>query len=280
MLIKLFTCYHKPSFLLKNDIVEPMHVGKAGARMDMGLPGDDTGDHISAKNPYFCELTAIYWIWKNVKADAVGLFHYRRFLNFRNRETKINKLYPSFLEEFGITRDNVSRELDDCDVILPKKSRPIKETLYEYYVRAHVAADMDLMLEVMKEKYPAMLETAEHLLKEQNRGYFANILITRKELFDEYAAWLFDILFEMERRIQKDVEARDAYQQRAYGFLAERMTSVFMEYKTRECGWKLKEMPCLFLEEEKKLWRRYRINKWKRAIMTAVGLGKKKWRQE
>ena len=45
----------------------------------MGYVGDDTGDNISYKNPFYCELTGMYWLWKNYKCDIIGICHYRRF---------------------------------------------------------------------------------------------------------------------------------------------------------------------------------------------------------
>ena len=60
--IKLLICYHKKDILLKDDVLEPIHVGRAFARKRMGeddpqyrwlaenMIGDDTGENISDKN--------------------------------------------------------------------------------------------------------------------------------------------------------------------------------------------------------------------------------------
>ncbi len=55
----------------------PLHVGKAG-KPDIRFRGDDSGDHISGRNGTFCELTGLYWAWKNLQAEYVGFVHYRR----------------------------------------------------------------------------------------------------------------------------------------------------------------------------------------------------------
>lgn len=79
MEVKVVVAYHKPSLILDNPVYIPLQVGKAlHPDIDLGMRCDNEGDNISDENGYLCELTALYWIWKNVKADAKGLFHYRR----------------------------------------------------------------------------------------------------------------------------------------------------------------------------------------------------------
>ncbi|MBQ7303353.1 MAG: DUF4422 domain-containing protein, partial [Alphaproteobacteria bacterium] len=98
--IKLYDCYHKQTRILKNDIVYPIQVGKQLSNIKLDMQGDNTGDNISEKNPFYNELAGTYWIWKNVKADIVGVFHYRRYLNFINRDTKEYYLTDNILQKY------------------------------------------------------------------------------------------------------------------------------------------------------------------------------------
>ena len=72
--------YHKKSDIVKTDIITPIHVGRKGAKNNLdyewlveNMIGDDTGENISLKNPHFCELTALYWAWKNLKVDYLEI---------------------------------------------------------------------------------------------------------------------------------------------------------------------------------------------------------------
>ena len=61
-----------------NEIYVPLFVGRDG-KDNLGFVSDDTGDNISGKNSSYCELTGLYWMWKNSDADIIGLVHYRRY---------------------------------------------------------------------------------------------------------------------------------------------------------------------------------------------------------
>ncbi len=56
----------------------PIQVGAALTGERICEVRDNTGDHISEKNREYCELTALYWIWKNTSSQYAGLCHYRR----------------------------------------------------------------------------------------------------------------------------------------------------------------------------------------------------------
>lgn len=250
--MKIFTCYHKKDSVCVSDVLTPIHVGKALSKIDLGFPGDDTGDNISSKNPYFCELTATYWIWKNVEEDIVGICHYRRYFNFKNDHTKMNKLCKDFSKWSGNTLKELSPLFKIYDIILPYRTGSKKHpaSLYDDYTKEHVQKDMDITLEVIKEKYPEQYRIAHDTLHNSTTGYYANMLIARKEVFDAYAEWLFDILFEVEKRIQKDVKQRNSYQKRSYGFLSERLMTVYMLLHSEL---KVKEVPLLFIEKQKEV---------------------------
>ena len=55
---KIFVMTHKEMNEIPDKTYLPLHVGKAG-KETLGYMGDDTGDHISEKNPVYCELTGV-----------------------------------------------------------------------------------------------------------------------------------------------------------------------------------------------------------------------------
>ena len=64
MKIHIYVMTHKKFEMPQSPLFRPLHVGRACGE-DLGYPGDDTGENISAKNCYYSELTGLYWVWKN-----------------------------------------------------------------------------------------------------------------------------------------------------------------------------------------------------------------------
>ena len=75
--IKLIIATHKEFQMPQNkELYLPIQVGSEG-KDDLGYQRDNTGENISLLNPYYCELTGLYWAWKNLDCDYLGLVHYR-----------------------------------------------------------------------------------------------------------------------------------------------------------------------------------------------------------
>ena len=133
--IKILVAQHKEAEVFHNEVYIPIHVGKALSKTELGILCDDTGDNISHLNPYFCELTAQYWAWKNMHdVEYIGLCHYRRY----------------FQTEF--TMENVEQLMDGADIVLAK-SIFFSENLYSNLSRDLVPEDILAFFLYMKGRF-------------------------------------------------------------------------------------------------------------------------------
>jgi len=215
--IKILIAMHKKYWVPKDPVYLPIHVGKQGKKCDWKCVGDDTEDNISAKNPYFCELTGLYWAWKNLDCEYIGLCHYRRYFMKRVLGMKLHiNRYHDFEDA-----------MEQADVLLPPVSI-LPETVFEQYEDQHYAKDMVETGKIIAEKYPEYKKDFDTIVN-GHKVYFFNMFCMRKSLFDRYCSWLFDILFELERRI--DIGDYDTYQKRVFGFISERMFSVWLHHE-------------------------------------------------
>lgn len=212
----------------KNDLYNTLHVGRALSE-DLGYCGDDTGDNISDKNKSYCELTGMYWLWKNIKCDIIGICHYRRF----------------FLEnDIFLTKEYIENVLENYDCIVPKAGLVGNNiNVREYYEEKHYVSDLDVCRQIISIKYPDYVEAFD-IMQQSSLMNFCNMLITRKEVYDSYCKWLFDILFEAEKLI--DISYRDDYQKRVMGFLSERLFKVWLIKN----GYKVKEQTVKMMESD------------------------------
>lgn len=211
MRVKIFTMTHKKFKEPEDSIYVPLHVGRAGAA-DLGYLGDNTGDSISRWNNYYGELTGVYWVWKNEKdADIIGICHYRRYFLNEQRQLLNQQEYEEILKDYDIIVSNEAQA----------------DTNYlDYFGEAHNAKDLLTVGEVIEEKYPEYTPYFQSAMQGKTY-YYGNLMVTSRELFDAYAEWLFDILFEVEKRI--DVESYDLYNQRVFGFLSEQMVKIWIQ---------------------------------------------------
>lgn len=95
--LKLLVATHKSYIFPKADCYMPIHVGKRNSKLDLDIQGDDTGENISDKNSSFCELTALYWAWKNLDDyKYIGLVHYRRYFSGKGLQLNGNYIASEF----------------------------------------------------------------------------------------------------------------------------------------------------------------------------------------
>lgn len=229
---------HKKYRMPQDPCYLPLHVGREG-KADLGYTGDNTGDNISKKNPYYCELTGLYWLWKNSSASYKGLVHYRRHFAGSNSKTRQAKEDPFF----GIlTQAELEKLLKETDIILPKKRHYYIETLYSHYAHTHYAQHLDLTREIISRQTPDFLPAFDRVMK-RTWAHMFNMMIMSKEKFDEYCAWLFPILEELESLV--DYQSYDPFQARLFGRVSELLLDVFLETR----NYSYQELPVISMEK-------------------------------
>lgn len=180
---------------------------------------DKTGESISHLNPYFSELTALYWIWKNYNCSPdnfVGIMHYRRLL--------VDGWLPA-LSKTPVSIKNINQILSKKDLIAPEKTY-LPPNAYQNYSKEHNEADMILSLSIAEKKDSVKQGEYIDFLKNLKTAHLCNIIVCKKIIFDNYCSWLFPILFESLDQI--NFKNRNSYQKRVFGFLSERLFNVWL----------------------------------------------------
>ncbi|QBO36619.1 DUF4422 domain-containing protein [Periweissella cryptocerci] len=218
MNIKILVAAHKAYQMpADHNLYLPVHVGKAlHPELELGYQGDNQGDNISAKNSSYNELTAMYWAWKNLDADAIGLVHYRRHLSLSKQKDLATIL----------NQQEVENLLSKTDIILPKKRNYYIESNYKHYAHAHHVEPLDTARAVLVEKYPRYVPAFDKVMK-QTSAHMFNMFIMKRPQFDNYASWLFDVLGEVEAKT--DTTGWDDYEKRVYGFVSELLLDVWLD---------------------------------------------------
>ena len=256
--IKIYVVCHKKSYVPKNPYLYPIQVGASIAETRLpDMLHDDVGDNISEKNKSYCELTAQYWAWKNDDADYYGFFHYRRYFAFDpdlNQDDgwgniayerisqdaiKEMKLIPSVMKQIITQYDMITVKGRKYPRIV-EEGKPLD--VYHEYGRASFQhrKDLDITLDVLREKYPEFADAAEEYMK-SNVAHECNMFIMKKEIFHKYCEWLFDILFETEKRLDMTWYSVEEY--RVMGYLAERLCGIYYTYLSKEKSLKCFELP-------------------------------------
>lgn len=263
--VKIIIATRKKYEMPKDDMYLPLHVGAEGKvdennrPLDLGYQKDNTGENISELNASYCELTGLYWAWKNLDEDFIGLSHYRRHFCIKKSKRDFENV---------LSYKEIEPYLDSIRVFVPQKRKYYIESLYSHYAHTHYAEHLDVVREIIQKDYPSYLKSFDKIVK-QTSGYMFNMMIMQRDLLDDYCTWLFDILFKAGEKI--NVGNENAFQGRFYGRISEIIFNVWLDEQIQSGKLKIneiKEIPCIHMEK---------INWLKKgtAFLNAKFLGKK-----
>lgn len=236
MKISIYTVSHKKfDTSIFNDYI-PIAVGKElNNDKSCFYVKDSTGENISEKNPNYCELTALYWIWKNdIASDVKGLCHYRRYFTKYSVSHSTKGIYNlKEIEKFF--------SKDGYDLVVSNQAYSVRGVV-DAYLDCGYEKDLITTRDTIKKLYPDYLDAFDKVMN-GCCGTVANMMITTNKLFNDYSRWLFDILFEVEKNT--DLTGYSVQEKRIYGYISERLLGVYIE-KHKE----LKVKRCRILNTE------------------------------
>lgn len=230
----VFIALHKGYHINEKAPYQPIHVGCNG-KEKIFLLSDDTGDNISHKNSSYCELTALYWIWKNYPGVDVGLVHYRRYFGKKT-------LNPNQWRKILDSAD-YKKLLSNHDVIVPKPRHYLIETTWSQYAHAHHEIDLVMARDCIIRLYPEYITAFDYVMKRRTAHRF-NMFVMKRSFFDRYCTWLFDILFALEGCL--DIESYSIGDKRVFGYISERLLDVWLYFNNVRYA----EQHVVFLEKQ------------------------------
>lgn len=195
------------------EYVFPIQVGVECCDLRVANLLDNTGEHISGKNGNYCELTALYWMWKNKltagdfadgeEGQYFGLCQYRRGFDF--------------------SEDDLLRLKDnDVDAVLPYPL-PYEPDIHAHHERYIKEADWDALLQALEELQPEYAEAFPSILGQQYL-YNYNVALAKKSVLRDYCAWLFPILERTEElSVPRGCERSDRY----IGYMGETLETLY-----------------------------------------------------
>lgn len=251
--IKIFALYHDNKPIFKNDLITPLLTGACSKDIEFDGYKDNTGDNISSKNRLWAELTGQYWVLKNYipqnpNLEYVGFCHYRRFFDILNKKKQkaYKKIYwENFSKKFDKNNnaEKIYERINDYDIIMPHLQTNKEGTIYEQYCTAHPKEAIDKLIEIVKRDYPEYVDTMNETLFGKKSYYCLNFII-KKELFEEYFNWIYDLLTKLdsEDNLLEYYEKNPNYNYiKIPAYLAERFINVWINHKIKTSGIKILE---------------------------------------
>lgn len=232
--IKIYQTFHKP-FTRVNDCNWLLPIGVNGYSEQNWLT-DNNGDNISHLNKYYCELTTMYYVWKNQKHDYVGFYHYRRYLNYIIDNTWVDFPFAKINQDISMMRYMTSNMQYDRIIRLLKVSPvittfpfPVFPNINDQYVGIHSEAKDTWYLflsYLIKDGHDPVL--VHHYFNELCKCPMYNTFVMRWDIFNDYCLNLFNLLDRITKQIGFPF---NEYNNRYPGFIAERYLGYYLHYK-------------------------------------------------
>ena len=210
--LQILVCCHKADpYIRTEEPYFPIQVGKAlHPDLDLGFQNDNEGDNISKKNPQWCELTALYWGWKNIKdTEFLGLCHYRRYFDCDISDKNIDNILR------GKDILLLEREIYSCSIA---KSFSSLVTLEDFYIF------QDVLLKMHPEYYNAIL----HYCYNSNMFVRCTMFVARKKIWDDFCNTFFPVFEEVEKIIKKHSYSR---LNRSIAYMGELSLGIYVTHK-------------------------------------------------
>lgn len=219
MKVTVYVASTKPSFFPDDPIYTPIQVGKVFSDEKFADITDATGENISAKNKTYCELTALYWMWKNdAESDYLGLCHYRRYFASGVYGKKQDRIMS------GDKLKGIIEKHRDC-AIVPYKRNYGFDTLASHYGFTLNPNHIIVARDVITELEPSYIQSFDKTMK-QHGAHMFNMFVMSREYVSEYCGWLFPLLAELEKRI--DTSDMSEFEARVFGRLSELLFNVWL----------------------------------------------------
>lgn len=264
---KVLVCCHKKDICATQEPYYPIQVGKAVSKIDLGIPGDDTGDNISSKNSSYCELTGMYWAWKNLKnVSVIGLCHYRRYFDFYH-QGRFGFPYTSFKTDRFETLNlvipqTILEQIKNGAVVLAKPEN-FRHSLFQDYCECHISDDIRTLNIVIQATQPQEIKDAFFkVIYQGNYLRHYNMFLMNWETFDRYCSWLFPLLEETEKNI--DISHYNTAQKRIFGYMAERLLNVWVA--AYHC--KVIEKPVIWFNDQDDRPSHYSLPRYRLRVLT------------
>lgn len=255
----IYTIHHKnedwPAY--KNQVVSPILAGPRPdkPRTDISL-FDDIGRNIAHLHKTFSEFTATYWVWKNSKADCIGIMHYRRALNFSYESMPLD---IGFCQDHGLTRSRLDEVFQNTDIAVGEPMF-FGTSIFQQYKSSHplyadeVFGDIRVYLE---KNFGAEMKAAfeTHFYKKGQSAYFKCQIMAKRSAFHDYAEFVFGILFHLNSIYRDKIQGQPG-EDRFFAFIGERLMSFYvfymMEQEKKGIGYKVTCYPISFYDSRAK----------------------------